>query len=166
MTKEKFFERNKNLVNRFVRGRLAKTGRIVHGTRATNVQLPRFLKRKPTVDWDVFAKNPKKAAINMEKFLDKKFKGDFFDVREGKTKRLKVHKVFSNITGETQVDFSIPDRKVPTISKRNVRFATLKDQVEKAKSKLRDPSEIFRADKDRSLVERVRIFEKLRRKKL
>ncbi len=166
MTKEKFFERNKNLVNRFVRGRLAKTGRTVHGTRATNVQLPKFLGRKPTVDWDVFAKNPKKAAINMEKFLDKKFKGDFFDVREGKTKRLKVHKVFSNITGETQVDFSIPDRKVPTISKRNVRFATLKDQVEKAKRNLKDPTKMFRADKDRSLVMRVKRFEMLRMKKI
>ena len=160
MTKEKFFERNKNLINRFVRGRLAKTKRIVHGTRATNVQLPKFLERKPTVDWDVFAKNPKKAAINMERFLDKKFKGDFFDVREGKTKRLKVHKVFSNVTGETQVDFSIPDRKVPTISKRNVRFATLKDQVEKAKKNIKDPSRIFRRDKDLDLIRRVKIFER------
>ena len=166
MTKEKFFERNKNLVNRFVRGRLAKTGRTVHGTRATNAQLPRFLERKPTVDWDVFAKNPKKAAMNMEKFLDKKFRGDFFDVREGATKRLKVHKVFSNVTGDTHVDFSIPDRKVPTVSKRSVRFATLKDQFEKAKSNLKDPSKIFRADKDRSLIRRVEIFERLRRKKL
>ncbi len=166
MTKEKFFERNKNLVNRFVRGRLAKTGRTVHGTRATNVQLPRFLERKPTVDWDVFAKNPKKAATNMEKFLDKKFKGDFFDVKEGVTKRLKVHKVFSNVDGKTRVDFSIPDRRVQTITKRSVKFATLKDQVEKAKSNLRDPTKRFRADKDRSLVERVRIFEELRSKKL
>ncbi|KKN08448.1 hypothetical protein LCGC14_1056520 [marine sediment metagenome] len=166
MTKEKFFERNKNLVNRFVRGRLAKTGRTVHGTRATNAQLPRFLERKPTVDWDVFAKNPKKAAMNMEKFLDKKFRGDFFDVREGATKRLKVHKVFSNVTGDTHVDFSIPDRKVPTVSKRSVRFATLKDQFEKAKSNLKDPTKIFRTDKDRSLVRRVEKFEKLRGKKL
>lgn len=166
MTKKKFFERNRNLVNRFVRGRLAKTGRTVHGTRATNVQLPRFLERKPPTDWDVFAKNPKKAVTKMEKFLDKKFRGDFFDVRKGATKRLKVHKVFSNVTGETFVDYSVPERRVPTIAKRSVRFATLKDQFEKAKSNLKDPSKIFRADKDRSLVRRVRIFEKLRGKKI
>ena len=35
MNKEKFFNRNRNIVNRVIRGRLAKTKRIVHGTRAT-----------------------------------------------------------------------------------------------------------------------------------
>ncbi len=166
MSKEKFFERNKNVINRVIRNRLAKTKRVVHGARAQNIQLPRFLERRPTIDWDVFAKNPNLAAHGMERALDRKFRGDFFGIKKGLTERLKVRKVFSKDTGETFADFSIPDRVVQTKAIRGKRFATLKDQVEKAKSNLKDPTKIFRADKDRSLVRRAREFEKLRGKKL
>jgi len=164
--KEAILRRNKNVINRVVRGRLAKTKRIVHGARSQNAQLPSFLKRKATVDWDVFAKDPKTAAMQMEMALDKKFRGDFFDVKKGKTKKLKVHKVFSNVSGESFVDYSIPDRKVPTVSKRGVRFASLKDQVERAKNNLKKPDAEFRREKDLSLIKRVRKFEKLRGKKI
>ena len=166
MTHKNFLERNKNVINRVIRNRLAKTKRVVHGARAQNIQLPRFLERRPTIDWDVFAKNPILAAHGMERALDKKFKGDFFGIKKGVTERLRVRKVFSKDTGESFVDFSMPDRHVPTKAIRGKRFATLKDQVEKAKTNLKDPAKIFRAGKDRSLVRRVREFEKLRRKKL
>lgn len=166
MSKEKFFERNRNVINRVIRNRLAKTKRIVHGARAQNIQLPRFLERRPTIDWDVFAKNPNLAAHGMERALDRKFRGDFFGIKKGVTERLRVRKVFAKDTGESFVDFSTPDRVVPTKAIRGKRFATLKDQVEKAKANLKDPAKIFRADKDRSLVRRVREFEELRRRKL
>jgi len=166
MNKEKFFNQNKGVINRVIRNRLAKTKRVVHGARAQNIQLPRFLERRPTIDWDVFAKNPNLAAHGMEKALDKKFKGDFFGIKKGITERLKVRKVFSKMTGESFVDFSMPDRIVPTKAIRGKRFATLKDQVEKARANLKDPTKIFRADKDRSLVRRAREFEKLRGRKL
>jgi len=164
--KEAIFRRNRNIVNRVVRRRLAETKRIVHGGRSQNAQLPRFLERKPTLDWDVFAKDPKTAAIQMEMALDRKFRGDFFDVKEGKTKRLKVHKVFSKTSGESFVDFSVPDRKVPSIAKRGIRYASLKDQVERAKQNLKKPSAKFRREKDLSLIRRVKKFEKLRGKKI
>lgn len=161
MGKKKFFERNKPLINRFVRQRLGKTKRIVHGSRASNVQLPRFLNRVPG-DWDVLAKNPKKAAKGMEKWLDKKFKGDFFSVRPGATKKLKVHKVFANTTGRGVVDFSLPDRKIPTVTVKQIRWATLKDQKQRALKNVKDPSKAFRRSKDLDLLKRIRIFEKQR----
>jgi hypothetical protein len=166
MTNEKFINRNKGVIDRVIRNRLVKTKRIVHGARAQNVQLPRFLERRPTIDWDIFAKNPDLAAHGMERALDKKFRGDRFAIKEGVTKRLKVRKVYSKDTGETFADFSVPDRVVPTKAIRGKRFATLKDQFEKAKKNLKDPTKVFRADKDRSLVRRVRQFEKLRGRKL
>jgi len=162
----KFFERNKNLVNRFVLQRLAKTKRVVHGARAQNAQLPRFLERKSTRDWDVFAKNPKQASNEMEKILDKRFRGDFFRVKKGKTKKLKVHKVVSNTDNESVVDFSIPDRKVPKISKRGISYATLKDQFERAKKSIKNPKAKFRRKKDLDLIRRVKEFEKLRGRKI
>ncbi len=164
MTRDNFLKRNKGVINRVIRTRLAKTKRIIHGTRAQNAQLPRFLERKPTIDFDVFARNPDLAAHGMERALDKKFRGDFFGIRKGITERLKVRKVFAKKTGQTVVDFSIPDRVVTTKAIRGKRFATLKDQFEKAKDNLRKPELKFRADKDRSLVRRVREFERLRRR--
>lgn len=166
MTNKNFLDRNKGVINRVIRNRLAKTKRVIHGARSQNTQLPRFLERKPTVDFDVFAKNPNRAARGMERALDKKFRGDFFGVRKGVSEKVKVRKVFSKDTGETFVDFSKPDRVVPTKAIRGKRFATLKDQFQKAKENLRDPSLKFRAKKDRSLVRRVREFERLRGRKL
>ena len=166
MTHKNFFDRNRGVINRVIRNRLAKTKRVIHGTRAQNTQLPRFLQRKPTVDFDVFARNPDLAAHGMERALDKKFRGDFFGIRKGITERLKVRKVFAKKTGETFVDFSVPDRAISTKAIRGKRFATLKDQFEKAKDNLRKPELKFRADKDRSLVQRIREFERLRGRKL
>ncbi len=166
MTHKNFLDRNKGVIERVIRNRLAKTKRVIHGARSQNTQLPRFLERKPTVDFDVFARNPVRAARGMERALDKKFRGDFFSVRKGLSERVKVRKVFAKETGETFVDFSVPDRVVPTKAIRGKIFATLKDQFEKAKSNLKDPSKVFRADKDKSLVRRVREFQRLKGRKL
>lgn len=165
MTKEKFFERNRNIVNRVVRGRLAKTKRVVHGSRSQNALMPKFLNKK-TRDWDVFAKNPRKAAMNMEKALDKKFKGDFFFIKKGKgSAKALVYKVKSTITNEGFVDYAKVDRVVPTVSKRGVNFATLGDQKERALKNVKDPKLKFRRTKDLDLLRRIKIFEKIRGKK-
>jgi len=167
MTKEKFFKRNEKLVNRFVRGFLAKNKvGVVHGTRATNAQLPRFLK-KDTRDWDVFVKKPKVRANQVERLLDKRFRGDFFVVKKGKgSPGVNVFKVNSTVTGENFVDLANFNRKVPSVSKRGVRFATLKDQVKVARKNVKNPELKFRREKDLSLIKRVRKFEKIRRKKI
>ena len=157
--RKKFVERNKGVINRVVRTRLAKTRRVVHGTRASNAQLPKFLKRD-TQDWDIFAKNPRRAAMRMEMALDRKFRGDFFEVKRGKTKALKVHKVFSKDTGESFVDFSVPDRKVMSKSIQGIRFASLKDQVERAKQNLRKSTAEFRREKDLDLLRRIKLSKK------
>lgn len=159
-------KRNKKVINRVVRGWLGKNKvGIVHGTRATNVQLPRNLERK-TIDWDVFVKNPKKRATQLEKALDKKFGGDFFHVKKGLNVNLKVHKVLSNIDYEGVADFAISKRDVPSVSKRGVRFATLKDQVDIAKQTIKKPEARFRRQKDLNLIKRVKKFEQLRGKRL
>ena len=167
MTKEELFHRNKKVINRFVRSFLSKNKvGVVHGARGQNAQLPRFLERKSTRDWDVFVKDPKLRALQVESLLDKRFRGNFFRVKEGITKKLKVHKVISNINNESYVDFSIPDRLVPVKSIRGVKFATLKDQFNKAKQNVVKPELEFRRKKDLDFIRRVKIFEKQRGKKL
>lgn len=161
-SRERFYGRNKPIINRVIRGHIAKTRKgIVHGTKATNAQLPKILQRK-TRDWDIKTENPLLSALQLEKKLDKKFRGDFFRVEEGATKALSVHKVKSNINDKTYADFSKRDEPMPWISKRGVRFATLKNQVEKAKKLFKDPSKLFRREKDIDLIRRVRKFEKMK----
>ena len=155
------------LVNRFVRGHLAKKKvGIVHGTRATNAQLPSFLKRK-TTDWDVFVKFPELRARQLENLLDKRFRGDFFKVKKGSgSPGIKVFKVKSTVTGEGLVDFATPNRQIPFVAKRGVKFATLADQKNIALQNLNKPSARFRRPKDLNLLRRIRIFEELRGRKI
>ena len=165
--KRKLFDRNKNIINRVTRNFLAKNKvGIVHGTRATNAQLPKFLKRK-TVDWDVFVKNPRLRAEMLERALDKKFRGNFFSVEKGAgSPGINVWKVKDNINDEGFVDFATSNRRVPSIPKRGVQFATLKDQMKKAQSNIRKPELKFRRAKDMNLLNRIKKFEKLRGRKI
>ncbi len=163
--KRKFFNRNKNVVNRVVRGFLAKNKvGIVHGTRATNAQLPSSLRRK-TLDWDVFVKNPKLRAFQLEKQLDRRFRGDFFRVSKGLgSPGVRVFKIKDNINDEGFVDFATPDRAVPFVTKRSVRFATLKDQQARALRNIKRPELKFRREKDLNLLNRIKKFERIRGK--
>lgn len=159
-TKKELFQRNIRVIDRVVRGRLAKTGRTVHGSRAQNEQLPRNLQKK-TKDWDIFAKDPKKAAMNMEKALDKKFGGDFFKTKKGTgSPGVKVYKVKSNVTDEGFVDFASPKREIPTVSKRGVNMATLADQIRQAKENVSNPKVKYRHAKDLDLIRRYNKFKK------
>ena len=149
------FKRNRKVVNRVVRGFLAKKKvGIVHGTRATNTQLPKDLNRK-TLDWDIFVKKPELRAKQLERALDKKFGGDFFHVKRGVgSPGVKVFKVKSNVTDEGFVDFATSDRNVPSIPKRGVQFATLKDQLQRAMDNVKNPELKFRREKDQNLIDR------------
>ena len=167
VSKRKLFKRNKNIVNRVIRGFLAKNKfGIVHGTRATNAQLPSFLKRK-TTDWDVFVNNPELKARMLERELDRKFGGDFFRVKRGTgSPGIKVFKIKDNINDEGFVDFATPNRKVPSIPKRGVQFATLRDQKKKAEANIKKPELKFRREKDLNLLKRIKRFEKIRGRKI
>lgn len=169
MITKKLFDRNRNVINRFVRGFLAKKKvGIVHGTRATNAQLPRYLRRE-TTDWDVFVKKPKLRADQLEETLDKRFRGDVFDVKKGVgSPGVKVWKIKSKkyLGEEGFVDFATPNRMVPSIAKRGVRFATLADQKKIALQNLRKAETKFRREKDLNLLRRINKFEKSRGKKV
>lgn len=155
------FERNQPAIRRAVLSSIGRKGGIIHGARAQNAQLPRFLEKK-TKDYDVFVKRPSIRAKALEMKLDKLFRGNFFRVKKGKSKVIPVSKVISNVTDESIVDFARPNRKVSTKVISGIRVATLKDQKERAMKNLTDPQARFRKDKDLDLLRRIRAFEKIR----
>ncbi len=157
----KKFNRNQPAIRRAVLSSIGRKGGIIHGGKAQNAQLPRFLERK-TKDYDIFVRFPNKRAKALEMKLDKLFRGNFFHVKKGKSKILPVSKIKSNITDETIVDFARPNRKVPTKVISGIRVATLRDQKQRSLRNLTDPQARFRRDKDLDLLKRIKAFEKIR----
>ena len=159
------FERNQPAIRRSIISSLGRRGGILHGARAQNAQLPRFLERK-TKDYDIFVERPVKRAFALERKLDRLFRENQFRVKLGSSKVIPVAKVVSNITGKAIVDFARPSRRVETKVVTGVRVTTLKDQKGQALRNLKNPETLFRRAKDKDLLKRIRKFEKIRGRKL
>jgi hypothetical protein len=113
----------------------------------------------------VFVANPKKAALALEKKLDKKFGGNYFGVKKGASKKVQVNNVYSIITKENLVDYAKPVRKVPSEVVNGVKYATLAFEKRQFLRALRDPNAKYRNNKDRESLQRIKLYEKLRGKK-
>ena len=153
--KERFFK-NKKKVGKIIINHVKKRGLILFGQKATNRQLPKDL-RKDTEDYDIFSATPKKSARRIEKKLDRKFKGNFFEVRpalHGGT-----HKVISRIGNKGVADVGKPTRKVSTVTRKRIKLATLQFQKEQIKKSLADKESKFRHAKDREVRSRIKIAE-------
>jgi len=158
--KEKFFK-NQEKVGTVVISHIKKRGLILFGQKAINRQLPKDL-RKDTEDYDIFSPTPEKSAKRIEMKLDKKFKGNYFVVKpalHGGT-----YKVKSIIGDKGIADVSKLDRKVPTVTRKGVKVATLQFQKEQIRKSLKDKHSAFRHAKDKEVRARIQLAE-LRKKK-
>lgn len=135
---------------------------IIHGARALNQRFPKHLDRH-TKDFDIFTSTPEKDARETEKKLDKEFGGDFFYVVPG------VHpgtwKVKAHATGETYVDYTKPEKKVPHDVISGLKFAKLSYMKRSFEKSLADPFSSFRHDHDKDALARIRIYEKKYKRK-
>ena len=158
--KERFFK-NQKKVGKVIINHVKKKGLILFGQKATNRQLPKDL-RKDTQDYDIFSQTPKKSARRIERKLDKKLKGNYFEVREAKHGG--TYKVIQRIGDKGIVDVGKPDRKVPTIIKKGTRLATLEFQKQQIRKSLADPESKFRHAKDREVRSRIKIAEQRKKR--
>ena len=159
------FYRNKRKVAEVIIDHVKKKRHILFGARSLNAHFPKFLD-KPTVDYDILVEkgNPKKVATRLEKKLDKKFKGNFFIVE--KAVHPGTYKVKRILGKEGIIDVSKAGEKIPTDKIKGVRYSKLSFEKGKVKQSLRDPQSKFRHDKDRERLERIRIFESLKKKRI
>jgi len=158
------FYRNRNKIDKTVLQEIRKRKLILFGARSLNRQLPKFL-QKETKDFDIIVtdRNPKVVAKELERKLDKKFKGNLFIVEKGKAKG--VFKVKRVLGKEGVIDVVKSDKKVPFVKRKNVRVSTLAFEKAKIKESLANPKAKFRHDKDRERRERIRIFENTRKRR-
>jgi hypothetical protein len=165
--------RGKKKANFIVLNDAKKEKHILHGNRAINKQLPNPL-RTPTLDYDLFADNPKASALQVEKKLDKAFKGDFYAVKSGKHKG--TFRVISNVTNQEIADYTKPSKKISYKIIDGLKVADLNYFRKHILQTLKDPEAKFRHPKDRETLQRInlkfyvkkwlgrRIYRKFRRK--
>jgi len=142
---------------------MSKTGdhEIIHGEQAVKKQTPNYLHRH-TQDVDIFTPTPLVDAKEVEKALDKKFKGNFFEVKLG------YHpgtiRVVALANKESYADYTKPERDIPftRINKKN--YASLAYIAGKSQEIIKDPFSNFRHAKDQDTLNRVKIVENKRRR--
>lgn len=165
-----FFRRPR--IKRVIKKQVRKSDSILFGAQSINAQLDPPLRRE-TIDFDIFARKPKKFARKLERNLDKAFGGDFFFTKpalhKGTTKV--VHEGFDN-RKNTKDDFTVADvsafpRPVPRTKKVDgIRVVSLGFTAKTKLKAIRDPEFKFRRTKDQSDLDRIRIQQRLNRSKI
>ncbi len=158
------FYKNKKKVAEVIIDNVKKKKHIIFGARSLNAHFPSFLD-KQTRDYDIIIEkgSPKKVATRLEKKLDKRFKGNFYFVE--KARHGGTYKVKTRLGKEGIIDISKSKSKVPTDKIKGIRYSKLIFEKQKIRESLNDPQSKFRHDKDRERLERIRIFELLKKKR-
>lgn len=155
------YYRKKELIKQVVLDRLRKSGNLLTGGRAVNRQISKEL-QKATIDYDILVRKnkmtPKQAAYLLEKKLDKRFGGNYFETKQGIYPG--VRKVMSRITGEEVADYVKPT-KMPTFKRDidGVNVVTLNYLKKKFRESLADPSSEWRHTKDKEALQRIKLHE-------
>jgi len=160
LQKTEHFHRHKHRIPGIILGAVDDR-EIIYGARALNKRFPHYLDRH-TEDFDIFTSHPRKDALQTERRLDKAFGGDFFFVKQA------VHpgtwKVKDNVTGETRADYTKPDKVIPFNRIGGRKYVTLSFVKSHIRKTLKDPDAKYRWERDRDALNRILIFEKMRRR--
>lgn len=155
--------------DRIIRNCVKANGNTIYGGRAMNVQLPMTM-RRPTFDFDIYSKQPKAHAKQLDKKLDMKAYGNFHYVKPAMhpgTWKV-MDKGMDSIKGTRDdfgiADFSKPPRKIKTVQVRGIRYAHLSERKKDAKRALSQPIFAFRAEKDRMDLFRIQMSKKYNQK--
>ena len=154
------FYKNKHKIKKIILSRTDKH-EIIHGARAINKQVSPSYLDTPTTDFDIFSKKPKKDAKETEKALDKEFGGDYFYVKKGRHKG--TWKVKSKVNEQTYADYTKPNKKIPSKTINKLRYARLNYLKQHILKTLKDPKQSFRHAKDKDALNRILVYERLKK---
>lgn len=132
---------------------------VIYGAQSINRQLPSNL-RKPTKDYDILTKQPKKSAEELALRLNKEYGKEKFKVVPARYS--KTFKVKDIDTNETIADYTRTTKKPKSINEFGVNYAKVDYQEGKIKKILKDESSKFRHDKDFDTLQRIKQSKKLK----
>lgn len=155
------FHRNKRKIPSII---LSKTEahEVIYGARALNKYLPKFLD-KPTEDYDIYSRTPKKDARQIERALDKSFGGDFFFTEPALHKG--TYRVKDRVRKSGVADYTKPKKKIPSKRIGGKNYEKLSHIKKHIKKTLKDKEAKYRHDKDRDALNRINIYERLKRRR-
>jgi len=134
----------------------------VYGATAINKQVPKFL-RVPTNDVDIYTKTPKIDAREVEKALDKRFKGNHFYIQ--KAQHPGTYRVNAYADKNTYADYTKPEGEIPRKKIGRIYYTPLSHIKQMINKTLKDKTSAYRHDKDRATLKRIKVAE-LRKVKL
>ncbi|MBU1121054.1 hypothetical protein KJ660_04215 [Candidatus Micrarchaeota archaeon] len=160
---------NEYLIEPTILENTRKNKNIIYGARAMNSQIGVLKINRPTTDFDIFSRKPKKSAQQLERELDKRTGGDFFYVKQAKHQgTTKVMNKGVDMRKNTRDDFgvadftNIPKPKPRTTNINGIKYVTL-SHVSKTKRKaLKDKRYAFRHRKDREDLNLIKIHRKIK----
>ena len=156
------FHRKRAEIDRAVISEVKKGRGVIYGGKALNEHLPPFLDRH-TEDYDVFVKNPEQKARRLERRLDRKFGADLFAVVSAQHEG--TFKVKNRVTEGTIADFTRTERKIPSVRRRGVMFASLPFIESGLRKELRSKSAEYRHARDRDALNRIAVMKSLKKRK-
>jgi len=151
---------NKPERERTIHNQVRKNNSIIYGGRSIMKQLPFFM-RRPTEDYDIYTKKPKKNAVELEKKLDRQAGMDYFYVKPalypGTFKVMNRGKDLKDPRDDVGVaDFTkMPVPKPKTKRIEGIRYSLLSQEKKNKLKALRDPEYKFRHEKDRGDYKRM-----------
>ena len=160
---------NEGRIKARIVNRARKKGDIIFGARAIQKQIGLGARR--TEDFDIFTKNSKQSAKEVETNIDKLTRGDNFFVKKGrnpgtfKVKWIGKDGIRGNADDKTVVDFTKFPKPLPKTKLINgVKYRTLEEEA-KAKLRLVKKKQFaFRRAKDLEDLKRIMRFGRINRK--
>lgn len=135
---------------------------IVYGARAIQAQTGFFA--RPTEDYDIFTKSPKKEAYFLEKQLDRVVGRDYYYAKKGvnpgtwKVKGRGADGRKGTRDDEGVVDYTRTPKPTPKFKRINgVLYRKLSEEVKGKRQALADKKFAFRHEKDREDLQRIKI---------
>jgi len=150
-----------------IKEQIRKDKNIVYGGKAMNKNISFGILRRPTLDFDVVSKKPLESARKLEKKLDKKAGANIYYTKPAKYEHtVKVMSKGRNLKNPDDdygvADFTSPQRKMNTVNKNGIRYARLEERESDARRSLTKQEFVYRHDKDREDLNRIRMDRRLR----
>lgn len=123
---------------------------------------------RPTQDYDIISKTPRKSAKKLERSLDKQSDGNYYYTKPAIHKgTYKVGHVGMDMKKDTKddlevADFTKPQRKYRSVKMNGVNYVHLSEVVKDKRRALKDKSFSFRHAKDRDDLRRIRLANQLK----
>lgn len=148
-----------------IKSQVRKNNSVVYGAQAIKKHIGPLA--RPTNDYDILTKNPKKSARMLEKSLDSQAGSDMYYTKPA------VHPGTHKVKGKGPdrkkgtwddyevADFTKPKRRHKTVRYDGIRYVTIPEIVQDKKRSIADPQYSYRHEKDRNDLKRINTAIKL-----